>query len=121
MNLLYRTSSDDLCYTTNLPIEILQICGNITCSLSSNGYPHRLTTGVNMIVVTILSDKHQQIDLEEFSIHLMRVPWIKNVPTSYTKKQTKSKLKIFKAKYINQKKKKKWRHGKTLASASEGN
>ena len=44
--------------------------------------------------------------MEEFSIHLMRVSWIKNVPTSYTKKKkkTKSKLTIFEAKYINQKK-----------------
>ena len=69
-----------------------------------------------MIVVTILSDKHQQIDLEEFSIHLMRVPWIKYVSISYTKKKTKNKLKIFEAKYINRKK---FGHVKTLASAFE--
>ena len=34
----------------------------------------------------------------------MRVPWIKNVPTSYTnRKKATNKLKVFEANYLNQK------------------
>lgn len=104
--------------TASLPIEILHICGNIAFSLSSIGYPNRLTTGVNIIVVIILGDKHQKRASFESSIRLKWLPLIKNIPTSYTNKKC---YKLYNARkranYITLEKL--WSHGKCFKSALE--